>query len=341
MNKKICLIGCGPHARKAYAPSLIKYTTEVGGIDYAACCSRNIDKAKSFQQLSNSKKIYTEYKEMLEKERPDAVLLVAPYKYISKIAIDSINAGCAVMIEKPPGKNLAEYKNIVRAIQRKKVINMIAFNRRYMPLIKELMKWIYHDEVPFRLQHIDYKMYRVKRCEPDFYATAIHGIDLVSYIAQASYSNININYRKMEHFGSGVVNIEMQGNLTSGTTAHLSFNPVTGILIERIVACGDNSTIFVDLPVWNNLDSPGIIRQFKDGVFLREKLGSDLTGEGLIDTNGFYNQLYEFLSCVCKSKITSNNIHSAMDTMKMFEHIRKYKVTYKVPKFINGFFKKG
>jgi predicted dehydrogenase len=271
---------------------------------------------------------------MLNQEQPDGVILVTPYETILKIAVDVVNAGCAIMLEKPPGKNYNEYKALVKAIDRKNTMNLVAFNRRFMPLVKELTKWMSQDDIPFKLQHIDYKMYRVKRCESTFYATAVHGIDLVSYIAQSSYKNIKIHYVDMNHYGKGAANIEMQGDFKSGITTQLSFNPIVGIEIERIILCGDESTIFVDLPVGNNIDAPGIIRQYKDGLLLREKQGSEIAGAELIETNGFYEQLRQFLDCVRESKTTPNNIHSAMSSMKVTDFVRRRKTSYKATMFL-------
>jgi len=301
-----------------YVQSLVKYVKEIGEINYAACCDLDPEKARSFKELSGCANMYTDYNVMVAEEKPDAVILVTPYRYTAGIAVDMIEKGCHVMIEKPPGNDLADVMKIAEAVKRKKPINMVSFNRRNIPLITELKKWVYEGETKHTVQHIDYKMYRVKRKDPDFHTTAIHGIDLVSHVARSPYKSLNITYGDLERYGNRAVNIEMQGFFASGATTQLSFNPATGLVIERITLCADDNTFFVEIPIWDGPDSPGFIRHFKDGKLLREKKGNELgAGTEMFVSNGFYAQLCVFLECIRDSKPAVNDIFTALNSISV------------------------
>ena len=107
---KYALIGCGRispnHIAAAKANNL-----EISGI-----CDINPqnmrDKILKFELASIH--TYTDYKEMLEKEQPDLVAITTESGKHAAIALDCIEAGCNIIIEKPIALSLADADEIVR-----------------------------------------------------------------------------------------------------------------------------------------------------------------------------------------------------------------------------------
>lgn len=107
----------------------------------------------------------------------------------------------------------------------------MALNRRYAPLVRALRRRL--ETVPGPLQHGRYTMVRVDRRDSDFSVTAIHGIDAVRYLAGCDYTEVRFRYQELPRLGPGVTNVFLDTALASGATAHLSFCPVAGALVER------------------------------------------------------------------------------------------------------------
>src|SRR5690606_24525019 len=98
MSLKYALIGCG-----RISPNHIAAAQE-NELEIVALCDvqpENMeDKVEKFN-LSKSTALYTDYKEMLEKEKPELVAICTESGKHAEIALDCIEAGANLIIEKP------------------------------------------------------------------------------------------------------------------------------------------------------------------------------------------------------------------------------------------------
>jgi len=324
----VCLVGCGGHAHRVYADSLRKYAREIGGVTLAACCDVDAKKAESFREIAGFARCYTDYHKMLEQEKPDAVILVTSYEYTAQIAVDVIAHGAAIMLEKPPGKDIAECMAIAEAVARHKPINMVAFNRRSAPFTRQIMDILY-GETPLHVQHIDYQMYRSGRGEAHFHTTAIHGVDMIGYIAQSTYGSLNLLYAPLSHYGEGAGNLLLHGRFKNGITTQQSYCPLAGAIMERMIIAADGVTISAETPIWHGPDYPGVIRVYRHGELTQTISGADLCGQELFETDGFYDQLLEFIDCVKNGEPTAKDIISAMDAVKIADCLAARETEYR------------
>jgi len=314
---KLCLVGCGGHAHAAYAESLIKYN-RVYGAELAGCCDPNAAAAERFRARVGFARAYTDMKEMIATEKPEAVFLVTPYHLTADIAIEVMGMGIKnIMLEKPPGTCVADCERIAAAAEATDTLHYIAFNRRRMPLVRALMAELYGGERPLAVRHIDYKMYRVNRFDEAFHTTAIHGIDLVAWVARGGYASGTIGYTPLPG-GENVRNARMDCEMTSGMTAHLDFCPTTGVLIERLEVICDHAAFYVKLPV-SGTDAPGELVRYEGNKPVKVINGADCEDGGeMFEANGFYAQICDFLGYVQKGiKPAGEDIIAAMEPMRV------------------------
>ncbi len=108
---KYALIGCGRISPNHIAAAKANKLTFVGLCDLDA---ENIkDKVIKFK-LDRNIPQYTDYHEMLEKEKPDLVAIATESGKHASIALDCIDAGCNLIIEKPIALSLADADEIIR-----------------------------------------------------------------------------------------------------------------------------------------------------------------------------------------------------------------------------------
>lgn len=81
---------------------------------------------------------YTDYKEMLDKEKPDAVSITVPDELHEETAVYAAQKGIAILLEKPLAKTAAESQRIIDAAQKKgarlMVAHLLHFDPRYAQL---------------------------------------------------------------------------------------------------------------------------------------------------------------------------------------------------------------
>ena len=86
---------------------------------------------KKFIEGMGVKKIYTDYKKILEDKTIDAVLICSSTDTHSSISIEAIEAGKHVFCEKPVDQTTAKIKAVKKALKGKNLKFQVGFNRRF------------------------------------------------------------------------------------------------------------------------------------------------------------------------------------------------------------------
>lgn len=316
LMKKVCVIGCGDHARHVYLESILRCQAEMPQILFSACCDTQQMRAQGFAQKIGAPDWYTDYREMLEQQRPDAVLLITPYHLTAEIASVAMHAGCAVLLEKPPAADYEECCALAEIARKTGCIHQVAFNRRHIPIVREMKKHIRSTPI----SHINYHMYRMNRTESDFYSTAVHGIDLICSLADCTCVTMHSLYGAMPGFGDGVKNILLQLAFANGMTAQLAFCPVSGILSEGMTVTTHSGSYRLEFPIWSDMDTGSLIFFDMNGNSIK-LTASD--GPHLFKSNGFYWQLQQFLQGVIENVQPPDSLDTVLETMRLMDFVRE------------------
>jgi len=137
---KYAIIGCG-----RISPNHVM-AAKNNNLDIVALCDivkQNAeDKIVKFDLEASKVKIYEDYRELLEKEKPELVAIATESGKHAAIAIDCIKAGCHVIIEKPIALSIADADAIIRAGKEKGVFVCANHQNRFNKSIQEIRKAI-------------------------------------------------------------------------------------------------------------------------------------------------------------------------------------------------------
>ncbi|KPJ58404.1 MAG: hypothetical protein AMJ42_03320 [Deltaproteobacteria bacterium DG_8] len=123
---RVGIIGAG---RMAYWH--LKGYRKVKGVEIIGIAGRTKSNIEKLQGKFKVPRGYTDYREMLEKQRPDAVNVITPTYTHCPVVIDSLQAGCHVLCEKPMAMNLDEANQMIEAERRTGKIFMVGFSHRF------------------------------------------------------------------------------------------------------------------------------------------------------------------------------------------------------------------
>lgn len=126
---KIAIIGLGGISQLTHLPALSK----MSNVNIVAVSDINKNRLKIISEKYSIKNNYTDYKEMLDKEEIEGVIIATPTDTHSEIAIECLKAKKDVLIEKPISRNLEEAKAIQAAAKKYKKQVMVGMNLRYRP----------------------------------------------------------------------------------------------------------------------------------------------------------------------------------------------------------------
>ena len=104
--------------------------------------SRSADRAKAFADSFEIPKAYGSYAELVADPDVDIVYIATPHPQHRENALMCIEAGKAVLCEKPFTVNARETAEIVAAARAKGVFVMEAMWTRYLPTIRKVRSWI-------------------------------------------------------------------------------------------------------------------------------------------------------------------------------------------------------
>lgn len=329
MSFKICSIGCGQHATRMHGPSLRKYAHLHPDVVLAACCDIDQNAAEKYKKEFGFQKIYLDIDEMLKKEKPDAVSLVAPVDLTAKLAAQVMRKGFPLILEKPPGRNAEETKALIEIAEKNDVPNQVAVNRRYSPLLRKLKQLLDENLEPEEIHDIRCDFFRVRRADEDFSTTAIHGIDAVRFLSGSDFQSIRFRYQELPNIGKGVANIFMDCTFKSGAAAHINILPVSGTRIERYTVNAYDHTFFVEEPMWFDLDVPGRLIHRKQDNPIMDVTGEEVSdGNELFESCGFYYENKSFFDCLRSGKKPQPDLKSVLQSVEVAECLSKRCIEY-------------
>ena len=185
------ILGCGVISKThALAIDSIENATLVGVAD------NNVEYARSFAQ-KNGVKAYENYQELLQDESVDVVCICTPSGFHASNAIDALNAGKHVVLEKPMSISNEWADKVIEACERTGKKLTVVSQFRFSEDIKKVKKLI--EEKAFgkiSLCTLTMKYYR----NPEYYSSSswrgtlkfdgggalinqgIHGVDMLDYI---------------------------------------------------------------------------------------------------------------------------------------------------------------
>jgi predicted dehydrogenase len=123
---RIGVIGAGWAARIAHLPA---YTAN--NVTPVAIADLNTDVANVEAKKHHIPSVYSDWREMIEKEKPDAVSVCVPNVYHRELVLGCLNAGIHVLCEKPLATSVAEAKEMFAAAEKAGKRLMAAQNWRW------------------------------------------------------------------------------------------------------------------------------------------------------------------------------------------------------------------
>jgi len=135
MRPKIAVVGCGAVARRAHIPALLE-----AGFEIKVCCDLSEAAAKEAARQAKAKWT-TSLQEALSEE-VDVVDVCTPPSSHHKIALEALNAGIHVVVEKPIALSYREAKEMAEEADKRGLGLAVVHNHRYAPVLAKLKKLI-------------------------------------------------------------------------------------------------------------------------------------------------------------------------------------------------------
>lgn len=139
---RIAVIGCGSIAKNRH---LIEYENN-SKVEIVAVCDLVEERAQTVAEKYQAK-AYTDYEELLVKEKVDAVSVCLPNYLHASVSIAALKAGCHVLCEKPMATSKQKAEDMIKAAKENNKKLMIAHNQRFVNSHQKARKLIASGQV--------------------------------------------------------------------------------------------------------------------------------------------------------------------------------------------------
>jgi len=126
------LVGCGRIASR-HAESIM----EIPDASLVAVCDIVETRAQYFSRKYKTES-YTNYRQLLDNKNIDVVNIATPSGLHAQMAVDTLDAGKNVILEKPMAMDLAQINQVVDAIHKTKRKLCVVLQNRFNPPVQEL-----------------------------------------------------------------------------------------------------------------------------------------------------------------------------------------------------------
>ncbi|RMG00848.1 MAG: gfo/Idh/MocA family oxidoreductase, partial [Planctomycetota bacterium] len=127
-------------------------------VEITAMCNRNIDRAKPSMEEFGIPRHYVDYREMLEKEKPDFVDIITPPDTHLEMCRIAAELGIHIICQKPLAPTFDDAKEIVALTDRAGVRFMVHENFRFQPWHREIKRLLNAGAIGDRLHSLYFRM---------------------------------------------------------------------------------------------------------------------------------------------------------------------------------------
>ena len=217
-------IGAGGRSQSAHYPAVER----LPDVDMVAVCELDEARLAQVTERYDFPHVYTNHRAMLSEVELDVVYCVMHEKWLLQPALDCLRAGKHIFMEKPPGKDSGETRQLLDAAVEHDVYAMVGYQRRYTSVVREAMRRV-RERGPVSLAVTTFNK-KMLLDTPEYTTTlwndVTHVVDLLRYMVRSEpvevtryrdkFDSVDWNhYTALVRFDSGATGVVF-GNRASG-----------------------------------------------------------------------------------------------------------------------------
>jgi predicted dehydrogenase len=309
---RVAVLGTGGWARQYHLPCLKRVAGELE-LEIAGLWNRSVETAELAAREFGVACVYPTLAAVLDDKDVDCFVVIVSSSAVLDVVSRLARRGLPIFAEKPPGRTYAEAQQLAGLVN---VPNVVAFNRRYMPInrrFKELVDGLgdaYFAECHFYRND--------RRIEHFVVETGIHGINYMEYL----FGPIRAaRTEKRRLSGEGTAGTDWWTSaldFESGRRALMKFLPCCGASVERYEVHGEQRSLYLYCPQSYTSDHPGKIEIHEKGRVVATLVDEEADE---LDTLGLVNAYRDFFAAVRIGSPTVSNFANACNALRIAEAI--------------------
>ena len=242
MTLKVAVIGVGAMGRNH-----VRVYSEMPGVELVGVADADTQAAETVARRYGTR-AYTDYRRLLDEQEPEAVTIAVPTVDHLDVALQVIQCGIDILIEKPIAFSVDEGQRIITAAQQAGVQLMVGHIERFNPAVIALKKHLADGELG-RVFQIDARRqgpFPVRVVDVGVVIDlAVHDLDVMRYVSGTEVVRVYAETERRIHSTredllTGLV------RLSDGVIGTLTINWLTPTKIRELYVTGERGMFRVD-----------------------------------------------------------------------------------------------
>ena len=311
---KLAFVGAGRRAQSAHYPTVNR--VENSTIEAVA----ELDEIRMGEVVDeyDIPRTFGDYREMIEVVDPDVVYIVMGQEVMTSIAVECMNAGKHVFIEKPAGASAEESNQLLESAKSNDVICAVGYQRRFASVTTEAMKLV-KEKGGATLAVGEFHKNLLGTPEPirsTMWDDICHIVDLVRFMVGSEVKELN-GFRDMN--GSNWINdYSALIKFESGATGALLANRSSGGRTLRAELHGIGIGCYIQIP-----EQIEIFQDNSNPVILTGGSINKTDAGRVHDYDGTMEMHNHLISSIQKGQIPINDIRDVVHTSNLVASIER------------------
>lgn len=300
----IAVIGAG-----YWGPNLVRNFLACDRTWLWTVCDLDVDRARTVVGKSSSIEVTDDYSSVLADDRIEAVAIATPAATHLPLALQAIEAGKHILIEKPLALSAADARTIAEAAEAAGLVAMCDHTFCYTPAVTRIRSEIAEGRLG-AIQYIDSTRVNLGIVQPDtdvFWDLLPHDLSILDSILPEGSEVISVAATGVDPIGAGKSCVGYVTMLLPGdAVAHVHVSWLSPVKIRNFVIGGSQRHL-----IWNDTDPTQRISTYERGVdiatiededeqrtlMVQYRIG-DMHAPALKDTEALQSLVLDFATCI-------------------------------------------
>ncbi|MBI9112707.1 Gfo/Idh/MocA family protein [Maridesulfovibrio ferrireducens] len=239
---KVAVIGTG-----SMGQNHVRLYSDISGCELVGIADQNAKQTSRLTSLYGGR-AYSDYKELIEKEKPDAVTIALPTFLHKQVTMDCLDAGIHVLVEKPIAKTVEEAREMIDKAKQVGKTLQVGHIERFNPAIQQLKERIADGQLGniFTIHSRRQSPYPGRITDVGVASDlATHELDMMRNLSQSEVTTMTAEVSKVMNTDNEDIVFGLL-RFNNGILGILDVNWVTPTKVRKVAVTGENGMFTVD-----------------------------------------------------------------------------------------------
>ncbi|MDZ4721209.1 MAG: Gfo/Idh/MocA family oxidoreductase [Roseiflexaceae bacterium] len=320
------MVGIGVIGYGYWGPNLVRNFSQARGAQVIAVCDQRADQRALVEKVYPSVQTYSEVREMLSNPLIDAVAVATPVSSHFALAMQALQAGKHVFVEKPFTASVEQAERLVEQAEKSQLTLMVDHTFIYTSAVRKI-KDLLNSGTLGQLYYYDSVRVNLGLFQSDvnvLWDLAVHDLSIMDYLIDRSPTMVAAT--GMAHVPGRPENMAyLTCFFNDNLIAHFHVNWLAPVKVRQtLIGCSEKMIVFDDIEMSEKIKvyDKGIIVGQDDSAIYQRHVGyrtGDMWAPRIDNVEALKIEAEHFIECIEKRQRPLSDGHSGLRIVRILE----------------------